>query len=112
MIFLKYKVILYYIFLFTSSAATAAIEGKLGKGLKKMLKKMAAKEAIDKLAVADAKLGNIIKVKNKLTLWLAGKAVGTAVAVQVLYLEVGSFEPHVVHFRPGSYSSSCIVDAL
>ncbi|XP_071943048.1 nucleolar protein 58-like [Antedon mediterranea] len=45
------------------AAATAAVEGKLGKGLKKMLKKMAAKEAIDKLAVADAKLGNIIKEK-------------------------------------------------
>ncbi|XP_033114638.1 nucleolar protein 58-like [Anneissia japonica] len=45
------------------AAATAAVEGKLGKGLKKMLKKMAAKDAIDKLAVADAKLGNIIKDK-------------------------------------------------
>ncbi|XP_003743589.1 nucleolar protein 58 [Galendromus occidentalis] len=42
------------------SAATGAIEGKLTKPLKKILKKL---EATETLAVADAKLGNIIKEK-------------------------------------------------
>lgn len=43
-------------------AATALVEGKLGKSLKKVLKKIAAKEAHEQLAVADAKLGGVIKV--------------------------------------------------
>lgn len=43
-------------------AATALIEGKLGKGLKKVLKKIVAKDAHTELAVADARLGNVIKV--------------------------------------------------
>ncbi|XP_022691479.1 nucleolar protein 58-like [Varroa jacobsoni] len=45
------------------SAATAAIEGKLCKPLKKVLKKLAVSDAHETLAVADAKLGNIIKEK-------------------------------------------------
>ncbi|XP_064646366.1 nucleolar protein 58-like [Lineus longissimus] len=48
------------------AAATAAVEGKMGKALKKMLKKIVAKEAHEELAVADAKLGNIIKEKLEL----------------------------------------------
>jgi len=45
------------------SAATAAVEGKMSKSLKKVLKKLVAEEAHEKLAVADAKLGNAIKEK-------------------------------------------------
>lgn len=45
------------------AAATSAIEGKLSKSLKKVLKKVVAKEAHESLAVADAKLGNVIKDK-------------------------------------------------
>uniref|UniRef100_A0A1E1X9V6 Nucleolar protein 58 n=1 Tax=Amblyomma aureolatum TaxID=187763 RepID=A0A1E1X9V6_9ACAR len=45
------------------AAATAAVEGKLSKTLKKVLKKVVAKEAHESLAVADAKLGNVIKDK-------------------------------------------------
>ncbi|XP_077514638.1 nop5 ribonucleoprotein [Amblyomma americanum] len=45
------------------AAATAAVEGKLSKSLKKVLKKVVAKEAHESLAVADAKLGNVIKDK-------------------------------------------------
>ncbi|XP_781458.3 nucleolar protein 58 [Strongylocentrotus purpuratus] len=45
------------------AAATALVEGKLGKGLKKILKKVVAKDAQAELAVADAKLGSIIKDK-------------------------------------------------
>ncbi len=48
------------------ASATAAIEGKMSKGLKKVLKKIVAKDAQEKLAVADAKLGNAIQ--NKLNL--------------------------------------------
>ena len=44
------------------AAATAAIEGKMGKGLKKVLKKVFASDAHEQLAVADAKLGSVIKV--------------------------------------------------
>ena len=51
-----------YIFLNQISAATALVEGKLGKGLKKILKKVVAKDAQAELAVADAKLGSMIKV--------------------------------------------------
>ena len=42
------------------SAATASVEGKMSKGLKKLLKKLDVK---DKLAVADAKLANAIQSK-------------------------------------------------
>jgi len=49
------------------SATTAAVEGKMSKSLKKMLKKVIAEEAHDKLAVADAKLGNAIKEKLDVT---------------------------------------------
>eukprot|EP00088_Acartia_fossae_P040255 TRINITY_DN418_c0_g1_i7.p1 TRINITY_DN418_c0_g1~~TRINITY_DN418_c0_g1_i7.p1 ORF type:complete len:559 (-),score=231.82 TRINITY_DN418_c0_g1_i7:63-1739(-) len=48
------------------SAATAAVEGKMSKSLKKVLKKLVAEEAHEKLAVADAKLGNCIKEKMEL----------------------------------------------
>lgn len=44
------------------SAATAAVEGKMSKGLKKLLKKVFASDVQEQLAVADAKLGNVIKV--------------------------------------------------
>ena len=44
------------------SAATAAIEGKMSKSLKKVLKKVFASDAHEQLAVADAKLGSVIKV--------------------------------------------------
>jgi len=42
-------------------ATTAAVEGKMSKSLKKMLKKVVAKDLQDQLLVADAKLGNAIK---------------------------------------------------
>lgn len=45
------------------ASATAAVEGKMSKGLKKLLKKIVAKDAHEKLAVADAKLGAAIKSK-------------------------------------------------
>lgn len=45
------------------SAATAAVEGKLSKPLKKTLKKLFSEEIQTKLLVADAKLGNAIKEK-------------------------------------------------
>ena len=45
------------------SAATAAVEGKMGKGLKKVLKKVFSSDVQDSLAVADAKLGGVIKEK-------------------------------------------------
>ena len=46
------------------TATTAAVEGKMSKGLKKLLKKVYASSAHDTLAVADSKLGNIIKANN------------------------------------------------
>lgn len=46
------------------SAATALVEGKIGKSLKKALKKVVAKEAHEQLAISDAKLGGIIKVSD------------------------------------------------
>lgn len=49
------------IFLFYT-ASTALVEGKLSKNLKKILKKIVAKDAHEQLAVADAKLGGVIKV--------------------------------------------------
>jgi len=48
------------------AAATAAVEGKMSKSLKKLLKKVFASEAHEKLAVADAKLGNVIKEKMEI----------------------------------------------
>lgn len=46
------------------SAATALVEGKIGKSLKKVLKKVVAKEAHEQLAISDAKLGGVIKVSD------------------------------------------------
>lgn len=46
------------------TAATALVEGKIGKSLKKVLKKVVAKEAHEQLAISDAKLGGIIKVSD------------------------------------------------
>lgn len=48
------------------AAATATVEGKMSKGLKKVLKKVFVSDVQDQLAVADAKLGNIIKVNDRL----------------------------------------------
>jgi len=45
------------------AAATAAIEGKMSKSLKKLLKKVASSEIHEQLAVADAKVGNMIQEK-------------------------------------------------
>lgn len=45
------------------AAATATIEGKLSKPLKKTLKKLIVEEVQNELLVADAKLGNAIKDK-------------------------------------------------
>lgn len=45
------------------AAATAAVESKLSKDLKKFLKKTVLKDVVEELAVADAKLGSIIKEK-------------------------------------------------
>ena len=47
-----------------SAAATAAVEGKMSKTLKKVMKKLVVKEAQEQLLVADAKLGNAIKVSR------------------------------------------------
>ncbi|KAM9821229.1 nucleolar protein 58 [Neosynchiropus ocellatus] len=49
------------------AAATALVEGKIGKSLKKVLKKVVAKEAHEQLAVSDAKLGGVIKDKLELS---------------------------------------------
>lgn len=48
------------------ASAAALIEGKMSKGLKKVLKKVVASDAHEKLAVADAKLGSAIKKKMEL----------------------------------------------
>jgi len=48
------------------ASATALVEGKMSKSLKKLLKKVVAEDAHEKLAVADAKLGNVIKEKMEL----------------------------------------------
>lgn len=55
-----------------SSAATAMVEGKVGKSLKKVLKKVMAKEAHEQLAISDVKLGGVIKVRrpNKAHHWV------------------------------------------
>ncbi|XP_057193877.1 nucleolar protein 58 isoform X1 [Triplophysa rosa] len=49
------------------AAITAMVEGKLGKSLKKILKKVVAKEAHEQLAITDAKLGGVIKDKMNLS---------------------------------------------
>ena len=46
-----------------NDADSALVEGKMSKTLKKMLKKLVAKDAHKKRAVADAKLGNAIPDK-------------------------------------------------
>lgn len=46
-------------------AATAAVEGRIGKKLKKVLRKIKAEDAHAQLAVADEKLGKAIKVRCK-----------------------------------------------
>lgn len=48
------------------AAATAAVEGKLCKSLKKTLKKLVSEDVQNELLVADAKLGNAIKDKLEL----------------------------------------------
>ena len=48
--------------LYISIATTAAVEGKLSKGLRKVLKKAFSSEVQEQLAVADSKLGSAIKV--------------------------------------------------
>lgn len=48
------------------AAATAAVEGKLCKTLKKTLKKLVSEDVQNELLVADAKLGNAIKDKLEL----------------------------------------------
>jgi nucleolar protein 58 len=48
-------------------AATAAVEGKVSKPLKKILKNLVSRETQEQLLVADAKLGNAIKEKLKLS---------------------------------------------
>ena len=47
---------------FFLAAATATIEGKMSKSLKSLMKKVLTKEVHEELAVADAKLGSVIKV--------------------------------------------------
>ncbi|XP_031707944.1 nucleolar protein 58 [Anarrhichthys ocellatus] len=49
------------------AAATALTEGKIGKSLKKVLKKVVAKDAHEQLAISDAKLGGVIKEKLDLS---------------------------------------------
>lgn len=51
------------------AAGTAMVEGKLSKGLKKVLRKVVAAEVHEQLAVADTKLGGAIKVQPSLMLW-------------------------------------------
>lgn len=51
-------------------AATALVEGKLGKSLKKVLKKIVAKEAHEQLAISDVKLGGVIKVSDAMVLYI------------------------------------------
>lgn len=49
------------------AAACSSVEGKMSKSLKKMLKKIVAEDPQEKLAVADAKLGNVIQDKLDLS---------------------------------------------
>jgi len=48
------------------ASAAALIEGKMSKGLKKLMKKVVASDANEQLAVADSKLGSVIKSKTDL----------------------------------------------
>jgi nucleolar protein 58 len=48
-------------------AATAAVEGKVSKPLRKLLKKLISSDAQEQLLVADAKLGNAIKEKTNIS---------------------------------------------
>ena len=48
-------------------AATAIVEGKVSKPLKKLLKKLVAKDVQEQILVADSKLGNAIKEKLNLS---------------------------------------------
>lgn len=69
------------------SAATAMVEGKLGKSLKKVLKKIVAKEAHEQLAITDVKLGGVIKVNGGFsTFWGKYKYRPVQFAVCILYL--------------------------
>lgn len=67
------------------AAATAAIEGKMSKGLKKVLKKVFASDAHEQLAVADAKLGSVIKVtaefRNRIEVWVATRSAQSQTAL-------------------------------
>ena len=45
------------------AATTAAVEGKMSKSLRKLLKKVVAKDLQNQLLLADAKLGSAIKDK-------------------------------------------------
>lgn len=54
----------YWLLFIVLPATTAAVEGKMGKGLKKLLKKVVAKDAHEQLAVSDAKLAGAIKVSG------------------------------------------------
>lgn len=45
------------------AAATASVEGKMSKSLKKLMKKVLSKDIQEEMAVADAKIGNVIKDK-------------------------------------------------
>lgn len=54
--------VLLFIFHLCIVAATASVEGKMSKPLKKLMKKLVVKEAQEELAVSDAKIGNVIKV--------------------------------------------------
>eukprot|EP00117_Sycon_ciliatum_P019534 scpid66898/ scgid17684/ Nucleolar protein 58; Nucleolar protein 5 len=45
------------------AAATASVEGKMAKGLKKLLKNVVSSDVQEELAVSDAKLGGVIKEK-------------------------------------------------
>lgn len=56
--------------LFLIAAATATVEGKMSKPLKKLMKKVIASDAQEELAVSDAKLGNVIKVLDQPNLWI------------------------------------------
>ncbi|KAK2723566.1 hypothetical protein QYM36_002045 [Artemia franciscana] len=49
------------------TAATSAVEGKISKSLKKLLKNVVGKETEEALAVADAKLGSSIKEKLQIS---------------------------------------------
>lgn len=49
------------------AAATALVEGKMSKGLKKLLKNVVSSDVQEEMAVADAKLGGLIREKFGVT---------------------------------------------